>query len=154
MICVLLQLSTHFLLHHPSSKTSVDHPLPVFFPAVAASMYVAFLFFKCKQRRKGSYNVHARHQSKQQSPDSNAELGTSSVHSSFRDITVQYQRERMLVGMLGNTGDLDQGEEPCEPEPGLRWSRSEGGESSSSCGLILETVPELHTATDQIQHTL
>ena len=120
--------------------------------AVAASMYTTFLFFKCKQRRKGSYNVHAA-QSRNPRLNSNLECGTSSVHSSFRDITVHYQQERALsddIAELERAGSLGERAGTHEPEP---TPNDMGSEVTSSCGLIepIEVAPELHSSTDHIQ---
>lgn len=126
--------------------------LPLSFPStVVISMYTAFLIYKCKQRRKGSYNVHLRQQVAHKSrQDSDAELGTASVHSSFRDITERYQRELALSGAaeLGCTRGVGRSASVVVQElgqDGSRWSRSDGSEASSSCGLI-DAVhnPELH----------
>ena len=72
-----------------------------------------------------------------------AECGTSSVHSSFRDITEQCNRERLLseATMLGNAAGLSGvAELGCAGSTGAnaggnRWSRN--SDASSMTGLII-----------------
>jgi hypothetical protein len=140
-------------LHCFTDQVIVSSCVPL---AVAGSMYTAFLVFKCKQRRKGSYSVHAAQQRRNPNQDSNLELGTSSTRSSFRDITAQYQRERALsddiAAQLSRAGSFGENPNHYEPDPTCNGLQSE---VASSCGLIEpnEIVPELHTSTDHTQQS-
>ena len=75
-------------------------------------MYLTILYFKYKMRKTGSYDVHRRHSiPKRERIISLEDSGTSSVSSSFRDITQEYgHRTRVLEGVaeLGCSGEMRQ----------------------------------------------
>ena len=118
---------------------------------VAIALYLMFLYFKHKHNKTGSYNVQERHvaQPKLRPPQQNtAESGTSSVHSSFRDITAQYHRERVLGGVaeLGCTGELRRPSDlsSCGGDLVLNGVNGEGGSTDgsemSTCGLVTVSI--------------
>lgn len=65
---------------------------------VIAIIYAIVLYYKCKNRKMGIYNVQERHQEHRPPGrlESTAEFGTESVRGSFRDITERYHQERIL----------------------------------------------------------
>ena len=62
-------------------------------------MYAVFMYYKCKNRKRGMYNVHEKHQEYRPPGrlDSTAEVGTESARGSFRDITEYYHQERIML---------------------------------------------------------
>lgn len=125
--------------------------LPLTHSTVAIALYLLFLYFKHKHNKTGSYNVHERHvsRSKLRPPEPHtAESGTSSVHSSFRDITAQYHRERVLGGVaeLGCAGELRRPSDlsSCGGDSVLNGvNRAEGstdGSETSTCGLVTVSI--------------
>ncbi len=110
-------------------------------------MYLVFLFFKYKQRKTGSYNVYVKQHSPRSRLQSVAECGTSSAHSSFRDITEQCQRGRLLSGVavLSSAGSgEDAGSSLINNRADdCRWSRN--SEASMAAGVTtgLITMPRV-----------
>lgn len=85
-------------------------------------MYLVFLFFKYKYNKTGTYNVHKRHSEQQQQQgsglmrireSSSLESGTSSAHSSFRDISQLYNHDRvrdcLVQAELGSATNINVG---------------------------------------------
>lgn len=129
------------------------------FPAVAVSLYLVFLYFKYKRGKTGSYDVYERHNSprsqlhaQRSRLQSMAECGTSSAHSSFRDITEQCNRTRLLSGATtASGGSMRAGSVSASVREGSvasgdsstderRWS--EASLAGLTTGLL--TVPRVH----------
>lgn len=102
-------------------------------------MYFVFHYFKYKHNKTGSYDVQGRHKPRPRVSSTATELATASVHSSFRDITEQYNRERVLEGIaeLGCTGELRRNQS-------LGSVVVEGlgrdGSEASTCGLVTVSI--------------
>ena len=82
-------------------------------PTVGVLLYTVFLYFKYKHNKTGTYNVYEREKGhgshfRRQSEYGN-EPGTMSVHTSFRDVRIDfdhlYDHERVARGVteLGST---------------------------------------------------
>ena len=105
-------------------------------------MFLAFLFFKRRRNKTGFYDVHQRQKSRRiRSTD--LESATSSVHSSFRDITEECQRERVLQGVadLGCDGEM-QGTSSLLPRPRVSGRNALSNEEEVAAAPIEIYVPD------------